>query len=153
MNWARSAGPAGWAAFVAGQIIVAMVGIVPASLDIELQAPQRDMVIAANLVAHNGNAEAPAWALPGITMGNGILIAGGLRNVVERNVVVDQTQYGIRVTQMLDKNFYPAPGTSLHNNTVLTSTSADPARPRPRQHGGTEGRPGAQRNPRHPWRL
>ncbi len=32
VNWARSAGPAGWAAFVAGQMLVAMVGIVPASL-------------------------------------------------------------------------------------------------------------------------
>jgi plastocyanin len=110
-------------------------GIVPASLDIELQAPQRDMVIAANLVAHNGNAEAPAWALPGITMGNGILIAGGLHNVVERNVVVDQTQYGILVTPMLDKNFYPARGNTIRDNTVLRSGRADLAISGPRSGG------------------
>lgn len=32
VEWARSAGPAGWAVFVAGQMLVAMLGIVPASL-------------------------------------------------------------------------------------------------------------------------
>jgi plastocyanin len=100
-------------------------GVVPASLDIELQAPQREMVIAANLVASNGNEDAPAWALPGITTGNGILIAGGLRNVVERNVIVDQTQYGVLVTPMLDKNFYPARDNIIRDNTVLRSGRAD----------------------------
>ncbi len=107
-------------------------GLVPASLDIELQAPQRETTIAANLVAHNGNDSAPAWALPGITMGNGILIAGGLRNIVERNVVVDQTQYGILVSPMLDKNFYPARDNIIRNNTVLRSGRADLAVSGPR---------------------
>jgi hypothetical protein len=100
-------------------------GLVPASLDIELQAPERETVIAANLVARNGNEAAPAWALPGITTGTGILIAGGLRNVVERNVVVDQTQYGVLVTPMLDKNFYPARDNIIRENTVLRSGRAD----------------------------
>lgn len=31
-EWARAAGPTGWAAFVLGQMLVAMVGVVPASM-------------------------------------------------------------------------------------------------------------------------
>lgn len=110
-------------------------GIVPASLDIELQAPQRETTIAANLVADNGNPAAPAWALPGITMGNGVLIAGGLRNVVERNVIVDQSQYGVLVTPMLDKNFYPARDNIVRDNTILRSGRADVALSGPRSGG------------------
>ncbi len=63
-------------------------GLVPASLDIELQAPQRETVIAANLVVSNNNRSAPAWALPGITFGNGVLVGGGVGNIVEHNVIV-----------------------------------------------------------------
>lgn len=100
-------------------------GLVPASLDIELQAPQRETVIAANLVVANSNRNAPAWALPGITFGNGVLIAGGVRNVVERNVILDHAQYGILVTPMLDKNFYRAEGNIIRDNQVRRSGRAD----------------------------
>jgi plastocyanin len=100
-------------------------GLVPASLDIELQAPQRETVIAANLVVGNSNRGAPAWALPGITFGNGVLIAGGVRNVVERNVILDHAQYGILVTPMLDKNFYRAEGNIIRDNQVRRSGRAD----------------------------
>ncbi len=110
-------------------------GVVPASLDIELQAPERETTIAANLVADNGARDAPAWALPGITTGNGILIAGGLRNVVERNVIIDQSQYGVLVTPMLDKNFYPARDNILRDNTILRSGRADLALSGPKSGG------------------
>ena len=100
-------------------------GLVPASLDIELEAPQRETVIAANLVVANSNRAAPAWALPGITYGNGVLIAGGIGNIVERNVIADHAQYGILVSPMLDKNFYPARGNIIRDNTVLRSGRAD----------------------------
>jgi hypothetical protein len=100
-------------------------GLVPASLDIELQAPQRETVIAANLVVGNNNRSAPAWALPGITFGNGVLVAGGVGNIVEHNVIADQAQYGILVTPMLDKNYYPARRNIIRDNLVLRSGRAD----------------------------
>ena len=100
-------------------------GLVPASLDIELQAPQRETVIAANLVIGNSNRAAPAWALPGITFGNGVLIAGGVGNIVERNVILDHDQYGVLVTPMLDKNFYRAEGNIIRDNQVRRSGRAD----------------------------
>lgn len=100
-------------------------GLVPASLDIELQAPQRETVIAANLVVGNNNRSAPAWALPGITFGNGVLVAGGMGNIVEHNVIADQAQYGILVTPMLDKNYYPARRNVIRDNLVLRSGRAD----------------------------
>ncbi|HEY7683677.1 MAG TPA: right-handed parallel beta-helix repeat-containing protein [Gemmatimonadales bacterium] len=100
-------------------------GLVPASLDIELQAPERKTVIAANLIVGNSNRGAPAWALPGIAFGNGVLIAGGVDNVVERNVIADHAQYGILVTPMLDKNFYRARGNIIRDNVVLGSGRGD----------------------------
>lgn len=100
-------------------------GLVPASLDIELQAPERETVITANLIAGNSNRSAPAWALPGIAFGNGVVIAGGLRNVVDRNVIVDHEQYGVLVTPMLDRNFYPARENVIRDNRVRRSGRAD----------------------------
>jgi Right handed beta helix region len=110
-------------------------GLVPASLDIELQAPERETVIAANLVDGNSSRTAPAWALPGLAFGNGIIVAGGLRNIIERNVIVDHAQYGILVTPMLDKNFYPARDNIIQNNTVLRSGRADLALSGPKSSG------------------
>ena len=110
-------------------------GLVPASLDIELDAPQRETTIAANLVVGNSSRTAPAWALPGITFGNGILVGGGVRNIIERNVVADHAQYGILVSPMLDKNFYRAIGNVVRDNQVLRSGRADLALSGPGSRG------------------
>ena len=106
-------------------------GLVPASLDIELEAPQRETVIAANAVHHNSSRTAPAWALPGLAFGDGIIIGGGIGNRVERNVIADHDQYGILVTPMLDRNFYPAQNNVVRDNTVLRSGRADLAQSGP----------------------
>jgi hypothetical protein len=106
-------------------------GLAPASLDIELDAPQRETVIAANVVDHNSDRRAPAWALPGLAFGNGIIIGGGIGNRVERNVISDHDQYGILVTPMLDRNFYPAQDNVVRDNTVLRSGRADLAQSGP----------------------
>ncbi len=100
-------------------------GLVPASLDIELQAPQRETVIARNLIVGNSNRSAPAWALPGIAFGSGVLIGGGVGNIVEHNVIADHAQYGVLVTPMLDKNFYPAKKNIIRDNLVVRSGRAD----------------------------
>ena len=76
-------------------------GLVPASLDLELRPPERETVIAANLIVGNSNPSAPAAALPAVAYGNGVLIAGGIENIVERNVIADHEQHGILVTLSL----------------------------------------------------
>jgi plastocyanin len=100
-------------------------GLVPATLDVELHPPQREMVIAANLVVGNSNRSAPAATLPAIAYGNGILIAGGLGNVVERNVIADHEQHGILITPMYDLNWWPAHRNVVRENRIVRSGRAD----------------------------
>lgn len=100
-------------------------GLVPASLDLELNPPQRETVIAANLVIGNSDRTAPAAPLPAIAFGNGILIGGGIGNVVERNIVTDHEQHGILITPMFDRNFWPAKRNIIRNNQVIRSGRAD----------------------------
>jgi plastocyanin len=100
-------------------------GLVPASLDLELNPPQRETVIAANLIVGNSNRNAPAAALPAIAYGNGVLIGGGVGNVVERNVITDHEQHGILVTPMFDRNWWPARDNIVRDNRVVRSGRAD----------------------------
>ena len=101
------------------------VGIVPASLDIELVPPQRDAVFAANLITGNSNKDAPAAFLPSIAFGSGFLVGGGVRNVIERNVIADHALDGILITSFLDKNFWPVQDNIIRNNQILRSGRAD----------------------------
>jgi plastocyanin len=100
-------------------------GLVPASLDLELNPPERETVIAANLIVGNSNRSAPAAALPAIAFGNGVLIAGGVRNVVERNVIADHEQHGVLVTPMFDRNWWPAGDNVIRENRIVRSGRAD----------------------------
>ena len=100
-------------------------GLVPASLDLELKPPQREMVIAANLIVGNSNRSAPAATLPSIAYGNGVLIGGGVGNVVERNVIADHEQHGILITPMFDRNWWPARDNVIRDNRVVRSGRAD----------------------------
>ncbi|HET9040898.1 MAG TPA: right-handed parallel beta-helix repeat-containing protein, partial [Gemmatimonadales bacterium] len=100
-------------------------GLVPASLDLELKPPQRETTIAANLIVGNSNRSAPAAPLPSIAYGNGVLIGGGVGNVVERNVIADHEQHGILVTPMFDRNWWPARGNVIRDNRVVRSGRAD----------------------------
>ena len=101
------------------------VGLVPATLDIELVPPQREATFAANLVTGNSSLTAPAAFLPSIAFGSGFLIGGGVRNVVERNVIADHVLDGIAVISFLDRNFWPAEGNIIRNNRILRSGRAD----------------------------
>jgi plastocyanin len=100
-------------------------GLVPASLDLELKPPQRETTIAANLIVGNSSRSAPAAPLPSIAYGNGVLIGGGVGNVVERNVIADHEQHGILVTPMFDRNWWPARGNVIRDNRVIRSGRAD----------------------------
>ena len=58
------------------------VGIVPNSGSYELCYPQRDVVVAGNLVYSNNQGDTPAINDAILAMGNGILVAGGIGNTV-----------------------------------------------------------------------
>jgi hypothetical protein len=70
-------------------------GIVPNSGSYELCYPQRGATIVGNTVYANNQADTPAIDAALLAMGNGILLTGGNRNVIERNLVYDHERTGI----------------------------------------------------------
>lgn len=70
-------------------------GIVPNSGSYELCYPQRETTIVGNLVHSNNEASTPAIDTAILAMGNGVLVAGGIRNIVARNRVWDHDTAGI----------------------------------------------------------
>jgi hypothetical protein len=71
------------------------VGIVPNSGSYELCYPQRATTIVGNTIHDNNQPDTPAIGDALLAMGNGILLAGGNRNVVERNLVFDHERTGV----------------------------------------------------------
>jgi Right handed beta helix region len=70
-------------------------GIVPNSGSYELCYPERDTTIVGNIVHDNMQPDTPAIDVALLAMGNGILVAGGSRNTIERNLVYDHERVGI----------------------------------------------------------
>ncbi len=70
-------------------------GIVPNSGSYELCYPQRGATIVGNVIHDNNQADTPAIEVALTAMGNGILLAGGNRNVIERNLVYSHERTGI----------------------------------------------------------
>jgi hypothetical protein len=70
-------------------------GIVPNSGSYEGCYPQRGATIVGNVVHDNNQADTPAIDTALLAMGNGILLAGGNRDVIERNLVFDHERTGI----------------------------------------------------------
>ncbi len=99
-------------------------GILPNTLDSEALPPQRGATVVANLVVDN-NYDAPTLPLMYPGFENGISIAGGLDNVIERNVVIGHRGHGIGVTPNAQENFWPARDNVFRNNIVRRSGRAD----------------------------
>jgi len=78
-------------------------GIVPNSGSYELCYPQRDSTIVGNIVYSNNQPDTPAIDVAILAMGNGILSAGGIRNVIERNRVWDHDKTGIGLVPFLEE--------------------------------------------------
>lgn len=74
------------------------LGITPNSQDAEMLSPQQGAIVAANLVIDNDNRNAPA--IPKGFFGGGIVVGGGLSNLVTRNVVSGHRWAGIAVMPM-----------------------------------------------------
>ena len=71
------------------------VGVVPNSGAYELCYPERETTIIGNLVHSNNQPDTPAIDVALLAMGNGILVAGGVGNIIERNRVFDHDKTGI----------------------------------------------------------
>lgn len=102
-----------------------IVGIAPNTLDSELLPPFHDVTIVGNLVHDNDNRGAPALDLEWPAFGNGIMLAGGLDSLVERNRVVNHERSGIFVTPNLSKNFWMTGGNTVRDNVIEGSGYAD----------------------------
>jgi plastocyanin len=100
-------------------------GIVPNSGDYEKYPPERETTIVGNLVYSNNQADTPAIDAAMLAMGNGILIAGGIDNVILRNLVVDHDIAGIAGVPLPDENYWPATGNTVEGNVVEDSRMAD----------------------------
>lgn len=84
-------------------------GIVPNSGTEEKLFPQRDLTIVGNTVYANNNAQTAGIDIATTATGNGILIAGGSNNVVERNLVYHHDISGIGVVPLPEKVLTPSP--------------------------------------------
>ena len=70
-------------------------GIVPNSGSYELCYPGRETTVVGNIVHDNNNNDAPAIDVALLAQGNGILLAGAIDSVVERNLVYNHDRTGI----------------------------------------------------------
>lgn len=101
-------------------------GIVPNSLDSEANPPQREAWVRGNTVIDSGTVDVPVKGVFEIARGLGIVVAGGVGNIVEDNVVTGSTRYGIVVTPLPSQNVWMPEDNTVRNNTVSGSGSGDP---------------------------
>ncbi len=90
-------------------------GVVPNSGSYELCYPERRTTIVGNRVYSNNQPDTPSIDVALLVMGNGILIAGGIENVIERNLVFDHDKSGIALIPFPeeDANDVPPPDSAL----------------------------------------
>jgi hypothetical protein len=79
------------------------VGIVPNSGSYELCYPERETTIIGNLVYDNNQTDTAAIDVALLAQGNGILVAGGINNVIERNRVDNHFRTGIGLVPYLEE--------------------------------------------------
>jgi plastocyanin len=110
------------------------VGIVPNSGTEELNPPQRDATIVGNKVYDNNNGKTAAIDIAQLAIGNGILLAGGNDDTVERNLVYGHDLVGIAAIPLPEKVINPgdkkamnfdARGNKIEDNDVSASGAAD----------------------------
>ena len=79
------------------------VGIVPNSGTEEKLYPQHGATIVGNTVYDNNNAKTAAIDIAQLAIGNGILLAGGNDNVVDRNLVYNHDLVGVAAIPLPEK--------------------------------------------------
>jgi hypothetical protein len=83
-------------------------GIVPNSGTGELDPPEERTTIVGNHVFDNNNVQGPAIEIAETASGNGILLAGGNENTVERNLVTGHAVAGIAAIPLPEKLLDPS---------------------------------------------
>ena len=100
-------------------------GLAPNTLDSELLPPERETFIIGNLIENNNNIDAPATQSTNLSLGNGVVIAGGNNNVIKNNVIANHNLYGVIITATADVNYWPAHGNRVESNLIINSKRAD----------------------------
>ncbi len=85
------------------------VGLMPNSGSYELCFPQRQTTIIGNTVHSNSQPDTPARSFVIQAIGNGILVSGGIDNVIERNLVYDHDKTGIGLIPFREVNASSGP--------------------------------------------
>jgi len=101
-------------------------GIVPNSGAYELCYPGRRNTIVGNIVHDNNNDEAPAIDTALLAQGNGILMAGSVENVVERNLVYDHDRTGIATVPFPEEDANDVPPDPSEYDTPCEETRDQP---------------------------
>ncbi|MCB0956503.1 MAG: right-handed parallel beta-helix repeat-containing protein, partial [Ilumatobacter sp.] len=107
-------------------------GVVPNSGSYELCYPERDTTIVGNLVYSNNQGDTPAIDVALLAMGNGIVVAGGVLNDVERNQIWDHDKAGIALVPYLEED----PNDDLPTPEEWDVTCADAKQQLPQDPGG-----------------
>lgn len=102
-----------------------MVGAGPNTLDSELLPPERESTLIGNIIVSNNNRNAPAKALTYPSYGNGIMIAGGIRNDIEKNLILGHANNGVLIIPNLQENLWLSYDNTVKDNIVLDSGRAD----------------------------
>ena len=84
-------------------------GIVPNSGSYELCYPGRSNTIVGNLIHDNNYLEGPGIDVSLLAQGNGILLAGSINNIVERNRVYDHDRTGIAAVPFPEEDASDSP--------------------------------------------
>ena len=86
-------------------------GIVPNAGSYELCYPGRENTIVGNIVHDNNYLEGPGIDVSLLAQGNGILLAGSINNVIERNLVYDHERTGIAAVPFPEEDASDTPPT------------------------------------------
>ena len=93
-----------------------MSGIVPNTLDSELNPPGRETTIISNLVIDNNNYDAPTNRFGLVAKGMGIVVPGRVGDIIEKNIVINHDKYGIVASPMLDAKLYFSQHVQIRDN-------------------------------------
>ena len=101
-------------------------GIVPNTGSYELCYPERESTIIGNVVYDNNQPDTPAIGSALDAMGNGIILPGGVDNVIERNLVFDHDLGGIVLVPFPEEGASDLPPDESTWDTPCEETKDDP---------------------------
>jgi plastocyanin len=102
-----------------------IAGIVPNTLDSQRLPPFGNVTIVGNLIHDNDSREAPSLGSIWPTFGNGVVLAGGMDSLVERNRIVNHERGGVAVIPNLSRNFWMSGGNVVRDNVITGSGYGD----------------------------